>query len=94
MSASPRQSKSDEGLTLETSALKSLYSGQFTFGYHPSIHILMNLFVCLYWLGALQKFVKDVNGEEESKPKHEEPSTLEEEEHETGYYKQLAPLNI
>ena len=53
-----------------------------------------NELVCLYWLGALQKFVKDVNGEEESKPKHEEPSTLEEEEHDTGYYKLLAPRNF
>ena len=56
--------------------------------------MLIHELVCLYWLGALQKFVKDVNGEEESKPKHEEPSTLEEEEHETGYYKLLAPRNF
>ena len=37
--------------------------------------------------GALQKFVKDANGEEERKPviaKHEEPSPMEEEECETG----------
>ena len=36
--------------------------------------------------GALQKFVMDVNGEEESTPqaKHDEPSPMEEEEHNTG----------
>lgn len=31
--------------------------------------------------GALQKFIKDVNGQQESKPKHEEKSALEEEGH-------------
>jgi len=38
--------------------------------------------LCLIYLtGALQKFIKDINGEgEESKPKLEERSSLEEEE--------------
>ena len=34
--------------------------------------------------GALQKFIKDVNGQQESKPKHEEKSALEEEGHQAG----------
>jgi len=34
----------------------------------------------------LKKFVKEANGEEESKPKHEDPAPMEDEELETGYY--------
>ena len=42
------------------------------------------MFVWSCCSGALQKFVMDVNGEEESKAKHEDPPALEEVEHETG----------